>query len=182
MFTDSTGTADQDDEAMQKYKASLGLSPGGDLIGDKSDPRKVVMLSLGLEVAGRPDIIIDLHSSTVAEQQKKAAALKEQPFTIKEGAQFRMKVKFRVQHEVCAGMKYLQVVKKMGIPNKTQEMIGSYAPNTTKQPEYEKKFEPETAPSGMIARGHYTASSKFVDDDGQTHLQFDWSFDIKKDW
>lgn len=42
--------------------------------------------------------------------------------------------------------------------------------------------EPETAPSGMLARGHYNATSRFVDDDNETHLQFKWSFDIKKDW
>ena len=42
--------------------------------------------------------------------------------------------------------------------------------------------EAETAPSGMMARGHYNAVSKFVDDDEQTHLKFEWSFDIKKDW
>ena len=42
--------------------------------------------------------------------------------------------------------------------------------------------EPETAPSGMMARGHYKAVSRFVDDDNHTHLQFEWSFDIKKDW
>lgn len=42
--------------------------------------------------------------------------------------------------------------------------------------------EPETAPSGMLGRGHYKAVSKFVDDDNQTHLQFEWSFDVKKDW
>jgi Rho GDP-dissociation inhibitor len=41
---------------------------------------------------------------------------------------------------------------------------------------------PEEAPSGMLARGHYNAISKFVDDDNQTHLQFEWSFDIAKDW
>ena len=140
------------------------------------------MLSLGLEVPGRSDILIDLSAPNAEESQRKAAALKEKPFTIKEGAQFRMKVRFRVQHEVLSGMKYVQVVKKMGISNKTQEMIGSYSPNTSDKPEYEKKFEAETAPSGMIARGHYNASSKFVDDDGQTHLKFDWSFDIKKDW
>lgn len=40
----------------------------------------------------------------------------------------------------------------------------------------------ETAPSGMMARGHYNAISKFVDDDQQEHLKFEWSFDIKKDW
>jgi len=34
----------------------------------------------------------------------------------------------------------------------------------------------------MLARGHYTASSSFVDDDKKTHLRFEWSFDIAKDW
>jgi hypothetical protein len=42
--------------------------------------------------------------------------------------------------------------------------------------------EPETAPSGMVGRGHYKAISKFVDDDNVTHLQFEWAFDVKKDW
>ena len=42
--------------------------------------------------------------------------------------------------------------------------------------------ESETAPSGMLARGHYNAVSKFIDDDNVTHLKFEWSFDIKKDW
>lgn len=34
----------------------------------------------------------------------------------------------------------------------------------------------------MMARGHYNAVSKFIDDDEATHLKFEWSFDIKKDW
>jgi hypothetical protein len=40
----------------------------------------------------------------------------------------------------------------------------------------------EEAPSGMLARGHYNAVSTFVDDDDHTHLLFEWSFDIAKDW
>ena len=59
---------------------------------------------------------------------------------------------------------------------------GSFAPNTEAKPIYEKKFESDEAPSGMLARGHYEASSKFVDDDGHDYLKFDWSFDIAKDW
>lgn len=93
-----------------------------------------------------------------------------------------MKVRFRVQNQILSGMKYLQVVKRLAVSQKTQEMIGSYSPNTTDRREYEKKFEADTAPSGMLARGHYNASSKFVDDDNNVHLKFDWSFDIKKDW
>lgn len=40
----------------------------------------------------------------------------------------------------------------------------------------------EDAPSGMLARGHYTAVSTFIDDDKHKHLEFEWSFDIAKDW
>jgi hypothetical protein len=40
----------------------------------------------------------------------------------------------------------------------------------------------DEAPSGMLARGHYEAVSKFVDDDDHTHLKFEWSFDIAKEW
>ena len=42
--------------------------------------------------------------------------------------------------------------------------------------------EEDEAPSGMLARGHYDAASRFVDDDGKDYLKFDWSFDIAKDW
>ncbi|QIW98940.1 hypothetical protein AMS68_004458 [Peltaster fructicola] len=165
---------DQGDESMRKWKESLGL-PSGDTIDDGT-PRKVVLLSLGLEIEGRPDIIIDLTTPGALE------ALKTQPFIIKEGATFRMKVRFRVQKQILSGLKYVQSVKRGLIRSKMQEMIGSYAPNTTNKPEYEKKFEPETAPSGMLARAGYEAVSKFVDDDNETHLQFDWSFRIEKDW
>jgi Rho GDP-dissociation inhibitor len=40
----------------------------------------------------------------------------------------------------------------------------------------------EEAPSGMLLRGHYNAISSFVDDDKKKHLEFEWSFDIAKDW
>ncbi|KAJ1984384.1 rho GDP dissociation inhibitor [Dimargaris verticillata] len=63
--------------------------------------------------------------------------------------------------------------------DKTQEMIGSYGPSDQF---YEKKFLPEEAPKGMMARGNYKAKSKFIDDDNVTHAEWDWYFEIKKDW
>ena len=54
-----------------------------------------------------------------------------------------------------SGLKYVQVVSRKNIRvDKSQEMLGSYGPQ--KEP-YEKKFEEEEAPSGMLARGHYEA-------------------------
>ena len=126
---------------------------------------------------GRPDITIDVSAPGALE------TLKNKPFTIKEGCKYQMKAVFVVQHEVLSGLKYVQALKRKGIPlGKEQEMIGSFPPNTTDRPTYIKKFQPEEAPSGMIARGHYEAVSKFIDDDDHTHLKFEWSFDIAKDW
>lgn len=33
-----------------------------------------------------------------------------------------------------------------------------------------------------MARAHYNAVSTFVDDDKKKHLEFEWSFDIGKEW
>lgn len=70
---------------------------------------------------GRPDIVVDCSTPGQLE------ALKKNPFTIKEGSTFRMKVKYRVQHDVISGLKYIQVVKRMGMTQKSQEMIVSHA-------------------------------------------------------
>ncbi|MCJ1423523.1 hypothetical protein MMC29_001407 [Sticta canariensis] len=168
---------DQEDDSLNRWKASLGISNSPALPVDPSDTRRCIIRSLGLEVEGRPDIIIDLTAPGELEK------LKSRPFTIKEGAKFRMKAVFKVQHDVLSGLKYLQVVKRNGLRvGKDEEMIGSYPPNTEEKPTYEKKFAQDDAPSGMMARGHYNAISKFTDDDGHTHLKFEWSFDITKEW
>jgi len=79
-----------------------------------------VIKSLALEVGNRPDITIDLTAPGSVE------SLKSKPFSIKEGAHFRMKANFVVQHDVLSGLKYLQVVKRKGIKvSKAEEMIVS---------------------------------------------------------
>ncbi|KAL2363205.1 hypothetical protein RJZ56_003906 [Blastomyces dermatitidis] len=167
---------DANDESLNRWKASLGLGTGTS-ISDPNDPRKCIIKSLALEVEGRDDITIDLSAEGSVDK------LKDKPFTIKEGCRFRMKATFVVQHEVLSGLKYIQVVKRRGVRiSKDEEMLGSYPPNTTDKPLYEKKFHPEEAPSNFVARGHYTALSRFVDDDDTTHLKFEWSFNIAKDW
>ncbi|KAL8811238.1 MAG: hypothetical protein Q9200_001965 [Gallowayella weberi] len=172
-----TNRVDQEDESLNRWKASLGISSSPALHVDPKDTRRCVIHSLALEVPGRPDMTIDLSVPGALE------SLKSKPFSIKEGAKFRMKASFKVQHDVLSGLKYLQVVKRKGIRvSKDEEMLGSYAPNTEEKTIYEKKFAEDEAPSGMMARGHYDAVSKFVDDDDHTHLKFEWSFDIAKDW
>ncbi|KAH8885533.1 rho GDP dissociation inhibitor [Thozetella sp. PMI_491] len=168
---------DANDESLQRYKESLGLGGNGKDLSDPNDPRVCIIVSLTMDAPGRPPVTIDL--STPGSE----ATLKDNPFKIKEGAKFTMTATFKVQHEILSGLHYIQVVKRKGIRvSKDDEMIGSYAPNTDKQPLYNKRFQEEEAPSGMLARGHYNAISSFVDDDKKEHLRFEWSFDIAKDW
>ena len=63
--------------------------------------------------------------------------------------------------------------------DKTSLMVGSYGPKAEPQ---EFVTPLDEAPKGMISRGHYVAKSKFLDDDKNSHLEWEWSFDIKKDW
>ncbi|KAJ3357909.1 hypothetical protein GGF32_000799 [Allomyces javanicus] len=160
---------DQEDESLRKWKESLGIG-----VAPADDPRKVVVLALAMEVADRDDVVMDLSSAESVERVKNSV------LSIKEGTEYRLKIKFCIQHDVVSGLKYLHVVKRKGIRvDRVEEMLGSYGP----APEpYEKKFAMEEAPSGMLARGLYDVRSKFVDDDGQTHLEWDWSFKISKDW
>ncbi|KAB7506766.1 Rho GDP-dissociation inhibitor 1 [Armadillidium nasatum] len=99
---------------------------------------------------------------------------------MKEGVSYKIKIEFQVQREIVTGLKYIQKTYRKGIcVDKMTQMVGSYAPKE----EMQSYVTPlEDAPSGLMARGHYTVKSLFTDDDGNEHLKWDWSFDIKKDW
>lgn len=126
---------DADDEALQRYKKSLGLG-ASNTISDPNDPRVCIILSLTMDSPGRDPVTIDLSAAG------SESTLKDKPFKIKEGAKFTMSVKFKVQHEILSGLHYVQVVKRKGVRvSKDSEMIGSYAPNTETQPTYIKKCE-----------------------------------------
>ncbi|RKO97000.1 hypothetical protein CXG81DRAFT_28891 [Caulochytrium protostelioides] len=164
---------DANDESLRKWKESLGLKSDAAPGAASGDSRKVIITSFALQVAGRPDVVLDV--STPA----KVAELAKQNIVIKESVEYRLKVQFRIQNDVVSGLKYLQLVKRGPIRDRMEEMLGSYGPS----PEpYEKRFLPEEAPSGLLARGTYYVKSKFVDDDGVVHLEWDWQFSIKKDW
>ncbi|KAL7911644.1 E set domain-containing protein [Trichoderma velutinum] len=167
---------DAGDESLQRYKQSLGLGGGKDL-SDPSDPRVCIIKALTMDSPGRPPVEIKLGEAG------SESKLKEEPFKIKEGVKFTMSAEFKVQHEILSGLHYVQVIKRKGLKvSKDSEMIGSYAPNTENQPTYVKRFHEEEAPSGMLARGKYDAISSFVDDDKKKHLEFEWKFEIVKEW
>eukprot|EP01115_Flamella_aegyptia_P008765 TRINITY_DN3662_c0_g1_i1.p1 TRINITY_DN3662_c0_g1~~TRINITY_DN3662_c0_g1_i1.p1 ORF type:complete len:203 (+),score=91.86 TRINITY_DN3662_c0_g1_i1:51-659(+) len=170
---------DSNDESLKKYKESLGLGAKDPSLCPPNDPRRVVIVELKVSCQGRPggDIVYKF------ENKEALAKLKEQPFTLKEGCQYKLSVTFKVQHDIVSGLKYVNYVTKMGVKvSKDEIMIGSYAPQKDTYTSVFPRNGWDEAPSGMLARGKYKANSKFIDDDKQVHLEYDYAFEIKKDW
>lgn len=172
---DEYAQLDAEDESLQKWKRSLGLLGGEPLPVAPGDDRRVVILSMSLLVDNDPPTVVDLTDAATIQQ------LRKKPFQIKEKSVYKLSIRFKVQHEIVTGIKYLQAIKKAGFTvDKVQDPLGSYAPNTKEKPFYEVTLPETEAPSGMLARGSYGAVSKFVDDDKVTHLVLDWGVEIVK--
>lgn len=165
--------ADQEDESLRRYKeALLGAAQTEQIVVEPGNERKVIVKKLALVVEGRDDMELDLTSDL--------SQIKKQVFVIKEGVQYKVRIDFIVQREIVHGLKYVQKTYRLGVPvDKMTHMVGSYPPKK----DIQFYLTPaEEAPSGMMARGTYSVSSLFTDDDKHVHLKWDWTFEIKKDW
>lgn len=161
---------DKDDESLVKYKKFLlGEVPSSK---DKDIPNvQVTSMTLVCDEAPAP-ITMDLTGDL--------SKLNEKAFTVKEGVQYRLKIKFKVNREIVPGLKYHHVTTRKGVSvDKVSYMVGSYGPRAE---EHEYISPLDEAPKGMMSRGHYKIQSRFIDDDKNVCLVWEWSLDIKKDW
>lgn len=108
--------------------------------------------------------------------------LRREGITMKEGAKFKFRISFRVQHEIIAGIKFVNRVSTTLLTNQEDLMIGSYPPSSAAHVFEFPKFEYSEAPSGMLMRGSYSVSNAFLDSDGAKHLQFEYTLQIKRSW
>merc|ERR1711977_358788 len=162
---------DAEDESLKKYKEAL-LGKMDDLSAPSDDPRRVVIQSMVIIFEDRPGGNLEFKLSNEGE----LAAFKK-------GCHYKIQVNFRVQHEIVSGLKYLNQVYRKGIRAvKEEEMLGSFGPQRDNHSVTFPKQGWDQAPKGALARGTYTAKSKFTDDDKQVHMQYEYSFHIKKDW
>ncbi|XP_070704324.1 rho GDP-dissociation inhibitor 3 [Pempheris klunzingeri] len=161
---------DRDDQSLVKYKQTL-LGPVP-VTADLSVPNvQVTRLTLLCDEAPAP-ITMDLTGDL--------SALTEKSYSLKEGVTYRLKIDFKVNREIVAGLKYHHVTHRKGISvDKVSCMVGSYAP---KAEEHEFVCPADETPKGVISRGHYQVKSRFIDDDKNVYLEWLWNLDIKKDW
>ncbi|WOH09747.1 hypothetical protein DCAR_0729205 [Daucus carota subsp. sativus] len=161
---------DKDDESLRRWKEQLLGSLDINSVAETLDP-EVKILSLAIKSPGRSDILLPIPES---------GNPKGLWFTLKEGSRYSLKFTFQVGNNIVSGLKYRNTVWKTGLKvDNTKEMIGTFSPQ---QEPYTHEMPEETTPSGMFARGSYSARSKFLDDDNKCYLVINYTFDIRKDW
>jgi len=166
---------EEKDESLKKYLISLGMDPNYD--PPKDDIRRVVISEFAIIFKDHDNV--QKWTFATPEDLKK---VKKNPLVIKEKAEYKFRVTFRVQHNVVLGLQMNNTVFSKIKEVKDHVMFGSYPPSN----EF-KSFDFPTdgwheAPSGLALRGEYKARMQFTDDDGADHLTFDYCIKIAKDW
>ncbi|PIN21322.1 Rho GDP-dissociation inhibitor [Handroanthus impetiginosus] len=161
---------DKDDESLRRWKEQLLGSVDMDSVGETLDP-EVKILSLAIKSPGRDNILLPIPED---------GNPKSPWFTLKEGSRYSLEFTFQVSNNIVSGLKYRNTVWKTGIKvDNTKEMIGTFSPQA--EP-YTHEMPEETTPSGIFARGSYSAKTQFLDDDNRCYLELNYTFEIKKEW
>lgn len=168
---------DSEDESLRRYKeALLGSAAHGD-VGDPTDPRKLIlaqfMISFDPSQQGMTDLVYPLDSAGIER-------LAREGISMKEGARFKFRISFRVQHEIVVGIKFIKTVSKMLFTERDELMIGSYPPSSTPHTFDFPKWEYSIAPSGMLYRGTYKVKNIFVFNKGEVLTSFEYPLHIIK--
>nr|GEX47707.1 Rho GDP-dissociation inhibitor 1-like [Tanacetum cinerariifolium] len=162
--------ADKDDESLMRWKEQLLGAVDINAVAETLDP-EVKILSLAIVSPGRQDLVLPIPNT---------GKIKGTWFTLKEGSRYTIRFTFQVRNNIVSGLKYTNTVWKTGLKvDRTKEMIGTFSPQHEL---YTHEIPEDTTPSGMLARGSYSAKTKFLDDDGKRYLELNYTFDIRKDW
>ncbi|PWZ24194.1 Rho GDP-dissociation inhibitor 1 [Zea mays] len=161
---------DKDDESLRRWKEQLLGGVDLNSVGETLEP-DVKIMSLSILSPGRPDMVLPLP----VEPNGKGVW-----FTLKEGSPYRLKFTFSVSNNIVSGLRYTNTVWKTGLKvDRAKEMLGTFSPQL--EP-YTYVTPEDTTPSGMFARGSYSARTKFLDDDRKCYLEINYTFDIRREW
>ncbi|KAJ4975575.1 hypothetical protein NE237_000681 [Protea cynaroides] len=161
---------DKEDESLRRWKEQLLGSVDLESVGESLEP-DVKILSLSILSPGRPELLLPMPES---------GNPKGLWFTLKEGSRYSLKFSFKVSNNIVSGLKYTNQVWKTGVRvDNAKEMLGTFSPQA--EP-YTHEMPEETTPSGIFARGSYSAKTRFVDDDNICYLGINYTFDIRKEW
>lgn len=161
---------EKNDPSMIAYLKQLGIDPN--YVPPKDDPRRVVINEFAVVFKEHPPYVLKFNKPEDLLEAKK------KPIVVKEGAEFKIRVSFRVQHNVVLGLKICNSVSKLGKTlAKDEEMLGTYPPKNEFQMLEIPRLDWTEAPTGMMLRGDYKAkvkvcffSSFFLTFNNEVHL------------
>ncbi|KAG5388506.1 hypothetical protein IGI04_030047 [Brassica rapa subsp. trilocularis] len=163
---------DKDDESLRRWKEQLIGVVDLEDVGETPDP-VVKILHLTVRSPDRDEMVLTIPDDGVPNP-------KGPWFTIKEGSKYTLVFNFRVTNNIVSGLRYNNTVWKTGVKvDSTKAMLGTFSPQA--EP-YQHVMPEETTPSGIFARGSYSARTKFIDDDNKCYLEINYTFDIRKNW
>ncbi|XP_037429809.1 rho GDP-dissociation inhibitor 1-like [Triticum dicoccoides] len=155
----------EEDDSLRRWKEQL-LGPDAVhttnlllALGAETVEPEVAILNLTILAPGRPDLVLPI--PFVPDDKGHA-------FTLKDGTAYSFRFSFTVSNNIVSGLNYSHTVWKTGVKVENQKvMLGTFSPQ---QEPYTYKAEEDSTPSGIFARGSYSARLKFVDDDGKVYL------------
>ncbi|MEV6651876.1 hypothetical protein [Streptomyces sp. NPDC051219] len=131
------------------------------------------LLSVTLQAEGHEDIDVPLPVPGETSIVPRTA-----PFTLKEGAEVRVMLAFRLGKPV-EGLTFTDVRHRQGsVIGCSEVLLGGYRPGGP----YEVVLPPERLPIGHLARDTYEVTGTFVDSDGHILGHENHAFVIMKDW
>lgn len=159
---------DKDDESLRRWKEKLLGQIEGNL-DDQVEP-EVAFQSIGII----SDDLGEINMPLPLDESQKTKVL----FSLKEGSQYCLKLTFTVKHNIVSGLAYFNTVWRGGVQvDEVEGMLGTFAPQ---QEPYVQLLDEDTAPSGVLARGLYSAKLRFEDDDKKCHMELSYTFEIKR--
>ncbi|WP_328666006.1 rho GDP-dissociation inhibitor [Streptomyces sp. NBC_00322] len=136
------------------------------------DTREFELLHVTLQAEGHDDLVVALPTSDESEASPQPA-----PFSLREGAEIRITLVFRVGRAV-ERLKFVDERKRQGaVVGKTEVMLGSFRPGGP----YELVLPLERLPIGHLARDTYEVTGTFVDADDNVLGYETHRFEITKD-
>jgi len=143
--------ADKDDEALNKYKASLGIAET--VIIDENNPNCLIPKTLSIAwcdpANAEHNIVIDMENPDSSTQ-----------YNVKQGEEFNLSVGFQVQRDMVTCLTMNVSMKKFMMGFGEKYVLGSYAANTADVKTWTCR-EKDEFPKSNMAKGNMNMKVSF---------------------
>ncbi|XP_047326103.1 rho GDP-dissociation inhibitor 1-like [Impatiens glandulifera] len=159
---------DKDDESLRRWKEKLLGRVESDLT-EQMEP-EVTFLTIGII----SDELGEINTPLPVDETKSRDVL----FALRENSEYQLKLTFTVGHNIVSGLAYTNTVWRYGVQvDGSKGHAGYFCSPARTICIHTLKQKP--TPSGVLARGIYSAKLKVKDDDKRCHMELKYCFEIR---